>query len=338
MMCALGAVVVAAALTRVAHDATVSSDSIASKHHEISIDSASSNIPALALPRVLRLPPPPPPQQSDAAPSATYAPVATDDAPDLGERQSPPVARSLSAMRGRTEPVLQTETASVLKLEAIDGKPPRVRASDAAPYPAPYPAPSEAGPAPAPQTYRRASMPSAKTPETLAAAIETLRRIERGRGPGIHINWPPSPDGRRRLAEQLVRCHGMLTVLVGEDGFWRPEGRGAPWHFLPAVHSGFFRTVAEETLGPGERGAIARARQRPGYEAASVRRVFPRRQDIALLGGLARLVGGALTDRAAVSAAYAFTPSGGVSVGSVEVDGRAYPGLFSLPTEPGCRA
>ncbi len=167
------------------------------------------------------------------------------------------------------------------------------------------------------------------------SAGDVLRRIEAGEGPGLEIAWPSDPASRLHLTRVLSRCHGMATILMGEEGGWNLEDAGSPWRFVPTVHSGFVRTVAETTLLPRDRASIARARRDAQFRTAPVRRVFPRHQDIALLSGLSRVIGEALSDQMSLRAAYEVGPLG-VRIGNVTANGRSHQGGFTLPAERGC--
>ena len=55
------------------------------------------------------------------------------------------------------------------------------------------------------------------------SAGDVLRRIEAGEGPGLEIAWPSDPASRLHLTRLLSRCHGMATILMGEEGGWNLE-------------------------------------------------------------------------------------------------------------------
>lgn len=117
-----------------------------------------------------------------------------------------------------------------------------------------------------------------------------LRLLEHDSGPAIRIAWPEKAVYRERLYAVLSACHGMESAwiaangqvlgdadLLGRDGSVDMDG-----------FSGFVR----EARGVLPRAELEHLRgiARPSASARVVR-LFPRRVDAILLGGLRRLIG-----------------------------------------------
>jgi hypothetical protein len=178
-----------------------------------------------------------------------------------------------------------------------------------------------------PTRYRPVAV--AADPQTVREGRTLLRLLEHGQGPGIEIAWPASRAGRRQLFHRFAACYGMRLALVDPDSkLFAGDGvRGKPWDLNLDRYSGFVRRPAGR-LTAIERSRAAAIAARHGRRGDLVR-VFPRRVDALLLGGLSRLVGPGYRGARTIRARYRLS-DGGLSVEDVSVDGRAVAGRIAL--------
>lgn len=166
-----------------------------------------------------------------------------------------------------------------------------------------------------------------------------LRQLEHGKGPGIEIAWPETPELRRRLHILLTKCHGMRAALMSADGrLYVADGTpGVPWHVDMDRTSGFLRQVFG-VMTSVERTAVARISAHHGREVTgSVVRLFPRAVDADLLGSFHAL--GELDYGASQSITAAYSVDGArVRIGDIRINGKPVDSVFELPRIVGrCR-
>ncbi|MDP6832759.1 MAG: hypothetical protein QF512_17520 [Alphaproteobacteria bacterium] len=162
-----------------------------------------------------------------------------------------------------------------------------------------------------------------------------LRLLEHGRGPAIELAWPGAASERARLYRHFRDCLGMRLALSPDRGpaagrlFVANDPPGQAWRPNSDRYSGFARRPAGR-LAVAERDdlrAIARRHDLSPYTPAM--RIFPRRVDARLLGGLDRVLAGAYGRAGAIRASYRLQ-AGTIQVRDIQVDGRAVPGSISL--------
>ena len=193
---------------------------------------------------------------------------------------------------------------------------------------------------PEPAAIRRQAQPVTAEPatETVTASVEVvregrtlLRLLEHGSGPEIELAWPDSAARRARLYRRLRDCYGVRVALMdGRDRLFAARGTpGAAWDLNLDRYSGFIRRPAGRPA-QGEAEAAARIRAyHGGLAGARPVRVFPRRVDALLLGGLNRIVGPGYADRRTIRAHYRLDGAR-LLVERVEADGHALPGRIDL--------
>lgn len=158
-----------------------------------------------------------------------------------------------------------------------------------------------------------------------------LRILEQGSGPTIEIAWPDSSRERDRLFRQFQECYGMRIALMSPDGklFEVTGGRGQAWKINLDRYSGFVRQSSGVISAEERRRArLIRDYHRIMFAAAPVR-IFPRRVDAFLLGGLRRIIGAKYTNAKIIRATYRF-PGNKVIVYGVRVDDRLMDGTIDL--------
>lgn len=125
-----------------------------------------------------------------------------------------------------------------------------------------------------------------KAPEALAQKGRPLLRImEFGKGPIIDIAWPDQDEAMQSLYQELTRCYGMKSLLMGQDGRLYQDAM----EFKPNMdlYSGFLRQ-ASGNLPYAESRQMANNRNLGNFTMV---RIFPRRLDALFLGGLSNLIG-----------------------------------------------
>jgi hypothetical protein len=203
-------------------------------------------------------------------------------------------------------------------------------------------------PEPVPEPAVQPIPPAAQKPEPMPAALpvtrETiiegrtmLRLLEHGEGPHIEIAWPESATARRDLYDRLTRCLGMRTALIDtSQRLYVDDGpAGQAWRLDTDRYSGFMRQP-DGALVAGEQAVIDRIRARHGGHLREPVRLFPRRTDAVLLGGLRQAIGG--ESGQSVRARYRLEGDR-VIVDTITADGRAVSGRIDLTNASGraCR-
>ncbi|WPZ32204.1 hypothetical protein T8K17_13230 [Thalassobaculum sp. OXR-137] len=196
-----------------------------------------------------------------------------------------------------------------MALTGIGLPPPPIPAGAAASAPAPARPPAEPAASGSPES------PSREAGTAAGAAL--LRALSSGTGPTLTLLWPPSPADRRRIADHLARCGGLVVALMAAGRLWRLEDPpGRPWTGRDGYSPLLRRADALAAAGSGRLAQRIRTHhgRRDGTPVALLARDF----DARLLGGLARLAGPGAT---ALSAAYAV--DGDLLVlADIRIDGR----------------
>jgi len=244
--------------------------------------------------------------------AAILASVVLSDDPQLVQPDPPPAT-----------PEPDAAPAAPLELAKVHLPPPPApprREPPVEPPSRPEPAAQEPPPPP----------PMTVSPEAAAEGRARLRMLEHGEGPTIEIAWPDTRQERDRLHDLFTRCYGMRVLLLdGGDRLFGPDGiPGDPWPFDGDRFSGFVRAPSGATAA-AERAAADAIRRRHGVYDARLVRIFPRRVDATLLGGLGEVIGSGYADAATIHAAYRVT-GGDVVVGDIRIDGRTVPGDIRL--------
>ncbi len=185
------------------------------------------------------------------------------------------------------------------------------------------------------------SAPRAPKPKIVAAereasrsAIATgrplLKLFEHGEGPRIDIAWPEGSGRREALFGVFKQCYGMRVALMTAGGaLYSDQSASAPWKMNLDRYSGFVRQSGG--LGTrGERAWVRRIQRRhPAAARGAAIRVFPRRVDALLLGGLHRLIGPGYRQSQSIRARYTQADRH-VFIDDITVDGTAVAGRIAL--------
>jgi len=129
-----------------------------------------------------------------------------------------------------------------------------------------------------------------------------------------------------------------VALLLGEARLYAAHGNpGQDWRLNTDRYSGFMRRPTGR-LSSRERADIERVRGRHGLEEGVPVRIFPRRVDALLLGGLGQAVGVDYAKRESIRARYRMS-GGRVWVEDIRADGRPVAGRIDLGPAAGrsCR-
>jgi hypothetical protein len=163
-----------------------------------------------------------------------------------------------------------------------------------------------------------------------------LRTLEHGSGPSIEISWPASARDRGSLYGLMTTCFGVETALLDADGRLYNARNDGVWQPNTDRYSGFMReAVGSLPSGESEQVRIIR-RRHAGLGRETVVRLFPRRVDAVLLGGLHRIVGDRYASAGSIRATYS-QEGQTVLVNRVRVDGRPLDGRIRLEPPLRCR-
>jgi len=259
-----------------------------------------------------------PPPQTEPLHDEASEPAETRREPDLAVVYLPPPPEFASAVEPPAPPAPEPPS-----------EPPPVPPITAAPIPAVV---VSAAPPPVPQTPEPPPQakpepppePIAVTPDSIREGRALLRLLERGEGPDIEIAWPAATADRAELYRLFGNCFGMRTVIMSAGG--EMYGAGP---FDSDRYSGFVRRPAGG-LSAGERMHVNAIRGRYGLDGGRVLRLFPRRVDAILLGGLRRIAGDSFDRGVRIRARYRAVATG-IEVAYITVDGRAVTEIIVLP-------
>lgn len=179
---------------------------------------------------------------------------------------------------------------------------------------------------------------SEPSPKSVAEGRSLLRVLERGSGPSVTIAWPASAAEREELYSRFVACFGMRVALVDRDGrLYTAAGvRGSPWAINLDQYSGFIRQP-DGDIAAEEEDEIKRIH---AYHGSVVKgspvRIFPRRIDAVLIGGLRQAAGPNYLKTKAVRADYRLVGER-IMVGEIKIDGIAVAGTVDLSSAAACR-
>ncbi len=246
-----------------------------------------------AVPSIVLPPPPSPPAASESG--EAQAPQA--DAPRESEAQVKP-RRTIEALKLEPRDATPEPTTQV---SALRPRPrafePQPSSQDASPPASAAPTQEEADSQEPVEVFERQPREDlavvAPGQVALAEGRRLLRLLEHGSGPMVELAWPARKSDRIHLYQRLRTCYGMQVALLDrDDRIFIAEGApGSAWEINRDRYSGFIRRPSG-SLSDEERDAAKRIRDHHhGLSRARPIRVFPRRVDAYLLGGLRQLVG-----------------------------------------------
>ncbi len=163
-----------------------------------------------------------------------------------------------------------------------------------------------------------------------------LRLLEHGSGPAIGLAWPEDDTARELLYRLLRNCYGMKTALMNADGALYSVDANHKWRPDLDRYSGFVR----QSLGiiPAGENKVAqqvRRRHHLGTDTTLVR-LFPRRVDAVLLGGLQSLIGERYRRAKIIRAAYRQRGQE-IFIDNIMADGAPVPGQIAFSAaQEGC--
>jgi len=268
--------------------------------------------PAAAELAAIDLPPPPALQSPEPRQEPKAEPEPKKVTPLRPSRQPQPAA-AVTPLNAAPKPLLKP-------LAEIDTTPLRAAVKPLRPAPAPRPAPPS----------HASSQPAIDAATATQEGRPLLKLMELGEGPSVEIAWPDGAAERRHLYQLFVSCYGMRTAVMTTDGqlFDAASAPGTPWRANLDRYSGFVR----RSSGHGARQELQAAdtiRARHGLFGTVTVRLFPRRMDALLLGGLKALAGGDYAGAGRIRARYRVSGSR-VWVTAITLGGRTVSGDIDL--------
>lgn len=158
-----------------------------------------------------------------------------------------------------------------------------------------------------------------------------LRVLEHGKGPQIEIAWPKSANARNRLFSRLNQCFGMESVVMDQSGnlFRMQDAKGQRWEINMDRYSGFLREASGQIPTGEQRLKQAILRHHGDLRAPMLVRIFPRRVDASLLGGLKGMAGEGYMQANSIRARYELQGRR-VIVRDIRLNGTALQGVVAL--------
>jgi len=267
-----------------------------------SADQPKTETPAMADLAAIDLPPPPAPVQAEPEP-------APQRVKPLQPTRQPQPARAVTPLKAAPKPAPQ-----------IEPTPKPVAVKPLRPAPKPTPAPTTA----------KSSAPAIDTKTATEEGRPLLKLMELGEGPSVEIAWPDGATERRRLYQLFVNCYGMRTAVMTNDGqlFDAASVPGTPWQANLDLYSGFVRRSSGHGASQ-ELQAAETIRAHHGLFGTVTVRLFPRRMDALLLGGLKALAGGDYAGAGRIRASYRVSGTR-IWVTGITLGGRAVAGDIEL--------
>ncbi|WP_135075489.1 hypothetical protein [Terasakiella sp. SH-1] len=175
------------------------------------------------------------------------------------------------------------------------------------------------------------------SPVQVASGRALLRVLEHGKGPQIEIAWPQKAKARETLYENFQSCFGMENALMDRAGnlFRMAEARGVRWEINMDRYSGFLRQAAGRLPRGEQRIYQSVIRHHKSLKAPIVVRIFPRRVDASLLGGLRAVVGDTYMQAKSIQARYDIQ-NRQIVVRDLIYDGRPIAGVIALTPYQRC--
>lgn len=155
-----------------------------------------------------------------------------------------------------------------------------------------------------------------------------LRVLEHGKGPQIEIAWPQTAAMRDALYQKLQGCFGMESALMDRAGnlFRTEDPRGQRWEINLDRFSGFLRQASGQLPHKEERKLDQISSRHGSLDRPVPVRIFPRRVDASLLGGLQAVIGQGYMSAGLIQAQY---DKNGL-VTDIRLDGRLINGRVKL--------
>ena len=169
------------------------------------------------------------------------------------------------------------------------------------------------------------------TPTQAVGGRALLRVLEHGKGPQIEIAWPANAGKREGLYDRLRACFGMKNALMDAQGnlFRSNEVRGQRWEINLDRFSGFLRQASGRLPRKEQQISHAIERRHGHLNDPVMVRIFPRRVDASLLGGLQAIVGSGYMQARSIHARYDMQGSH-ILVRDIQLDGRKLEGVIEL--------
>ena len=174
--------------------------------------------------------------------------------------------------------------------------------------------------------------------QSLRKGRALLRILEHGSGPEINFAWPENHSARNNLFDIFRRCYGMHVALLSNNNllYRLTDPAGKPWKPNMDKISGFSRIVGGK-IAESEENLIYRLTKRhSSIRGGTPVRLFPRKFDGAVLGGLSNFIGMVDAPLRSISARYKMNGSR-VLMTDIRINRSPVSGVIDLGSYSLCR-
>ena len=174
--------------------------------------------------------------------------------------------------------------------------------------------------------------------QSLRKGRALLRILEHGSGPEINFAWPENHAARNNLFDIFRRCYGMHVALLGSNNFlYRlTDPAGKPWKPNMDKISGFSRIVGGKIAESEEKLIYRLKRRHSSIRGGTPVRLFPRKFDGAVLGGLSKFIGMVDAPLRSISARYKMNGSR-VLMTDIRINRSPVSGVIDLGSYSSCK-
>jgi hypothetical protein len=174
--------------------------------------------------------------------------------------------------------------------------------------------------------------------QSLRKGRALLRILEHGSGPEINFAWPENHAARNNLFDIFRRCYGMHVALLGSNNFlYRlTDPAGKPWKPNMDKISGFSRIVGGKIAESEEKLIYRIKRRHSSIRGGTPVRLFPRKFDGAVLGGLSKFIGMVDAPLRSISARYKMNGSR-VLMTDIRINRSPVSGVIDLGSYSSCK-
>ena len=174
--------------------------------------------------------------------------------------------------------------------------------------------------------------------QSLRKGRALLRILEHGSGPEINFAWPENHAARNNLFDIFRRCYGMHVALLGSNNllYRLTDPAGKPWKPNMDKISGFSRIVGGKIAESEEKLIYRLKRRHSSIRGGTPVRLFPRKFDGAVLGGLSKFIGMVDAPLRSISARYKMNGSR-VLMTDIRINRSPVSGVIDLGSYSSCK-
>ena len=174
--------------------------------------------------------------------------------------------------------------------------------------------------------------------QSLRKGRALLRILEHGSGPEINFAWPENHAARNNLFDIFRKCYGMHVALLGSNNllYRLTDPAGKPWKPNMDKISGFSRIVGGKIAESEEKLIYRLKRRHSSIRGGTPVRLFPRKFDGAVLGGLSKFIGTVDAPLRSISARYKMNGSR-VLMTDIRINRNPVSGVIDLGSYSSCK-